>query len=67
MLGVQDPIRNALRDLVRNKAIHAWNARQQHDGTTEWTVVLMEGRTVLYDTDAINTLIAMFWKAAADA
>ena len=64
MLGAQDPIRNALRDLVRSKSIFAWNARQCPDGSTEWTVSWPDGPTRLYDTDGVNGLIGMFWEAA---
>jgi hypothetical protein len=63
-LNVQDPIRNALRDLVRAKTIWAWNARERPDSCTEWTVVLVDGPTLIYSTDGVNKLIAMFWKAA---
>jgi hypothetical protein len=63
MLNVQDPIRNALRDLVRAKRIWAWNARET-PAETEWTVVLMDGRTPKpFSTDAVNKLIAMHWAA----
>jgi hypothetical protein len=61
MLGTQDPIRNALRDLVRQRRIWAWNARPTHHGTDEWTVVTTEHRATLYTTDAVNKLIAMHW------
>jgi hypothetical protein len=62
MLGIQDPIRNALRELVREKRIWAWNARATPEGTDEWTVVLMSGRTPKpFSTDAVNKLIAMHW------
>jgi hypothetical protein len=60
MLGVQDPIRNALRDLVREKRIWAWNAREARDGA-EWTVVRMDGGVSLYSTDGVNKLVGMFW------
>jgi hypothetical protein len=64
-LNVQDPIRNALRDLVRSKTIWAWNARERPNQTTEWTVTLPDGGpTTLYDTDGVNKLIAMYWEAA---
>jgi hypothetical protein len=63
-LNVQDPIRNALRDLVRSKTIWAWNARERPNLTTEWTVVLVDGPTLIYDTDGVNKLIAMYWEAA---
>jgi hypothetical protein len=61
VLGVQDPIRNALRELVSTRRIWAWNARPTHAGTDEWTVVTNEHRTTLYSTDAVNKLIAMHW------
>jgi hypothetical protein len=63
VIGVQDPIRNALRELVRDKTIWAWNARET-PRETEWTVVLVDGPTLIYSTDAVNKLIAMYWKAA---
>jgi hypothetical protein len=65
MIGVEDPIRNALRELVRQKSIFAWNAMERaEDGTTQWTVVLMGGRTPKpYTTDEVNKLIGMFWEA----
>jgi hypothetical protein len=53
-LNVQDPIRNALRDLVRSRTIWAWNARERPNQTTEWTVVLVDGPTLIYDTDGVN-------------
>jgi hypothetical protein len=63
VIGAQDPIRNALRELVRSDRIWAWNAREDPSGT-EWTVVRADGRTSLYSTDAVNKLISMFWSAA---
>jgi hypothetical protein len=57
MLGTQDPIRNALRDLVRKRRIWAWNVRPTHHGDDEWTVVTTEHRATLYSTDAVNKLI----------
>jgi hypothetical protein len=64
VIGAQDPIRNALRELVRTKQIWAWNARETPD-ETEWTVVLIDGHTAArYTTDAVNKLIAMFWAVA---
>jgi hypothetical protein len=64
-LNVQDPIRNALRQLVRDKTIWAWNAREcPRTDATEWTVVLVDGPTLIYSTDGVNKLIAMYWQAA---
>jgi hypothetical protein len=65
MLNVQDPIRNALRDLVRAKRIFAWSVREAPYGAgwsvAEWTVVRMDGGTTIYTTDSVNRLIGMFW------
>lgn len=60
MLNVQDPIRCALRELVRAKRIWAWNARET-PGETEWTVVLNDGPALLYSSDAVNKLVGMHW------
>jgi hypothetical protein len=66
MLGAQDPIRNALRDLVRTRRIWAWNARPTLHGTDEWTVVTNGHHAQLYTTDAVNKLIAMHWTEPAN-
>lgn len=60
---IQDPIRNALRELVREKRITGWSPRYDEiTGETTWTVI--PGRGTPYTTDEVNSLIAMFWEAA---
>ena len=70
MLNIQDPIRNALRQLVSEKRIWAWDAiKLHHHGTTQWIVVLMHesgeykpGRCPPpYTADEVNDLIGMLW------
>jgi hypothetical protein len=57
---VHDPIRDALRQLVREKRIDGW----QQITRDRW-VVAGPGWTAQYTTDEVNDLIAMFWKEAA--
>lgn len=64
MLVIQDPIRNALRQLVSDKVIFAWNAMEDcRTGFTEWTVVNAFGGAQNYSTDGVNKLISMHWEA----
>lgn len=71
-MNIQDPIRNALRQLVREKRIWAWDAMtMHHEGATRWIVVLMHesgeykpGRCPEpYSTDDVNNFIGMMWAA----
>jgi hypothetical protein len=64
VIPVQDPIRNALRQLVREKQIDGWSVRQDEREGSIWTVNHTEIGTVTYTTDEVNGLIAMFWEAA---
>jgi hypothetical protein len=57
---LHDPIRDALRQLVREKRIQGWNARATPVGV-EWTVSF-ENATRVLDTDAVNDLVGMFWQ-----
>jgi hypothetical protein len=66
ILGIQDPIRNALRDLVREKRLRGWAPIKTGDEETRWTVVLPDGTTPPpYTTEGVNDLIGMFWQEAA--
>jgi len=60
---VQDPIRNALRELVRAKILNGWCAFGNEDGTTTYLVVPTDGKSGMYSADAVNGLIGMYWEA----
>ncbi|MBA3688437.1 MAG: hypothetical protein H0W81_06385 [Chloroflexi bacterium] len=64
---IHDPIRDALRQLVREKRIYAWNVTtlrtdSDADGPAHWawTVCLENGATTVYTSDQVIDLLGMY-------
>ncbi len=58
---IHDPVRDALRQLVRERRIFAWNvARGSINPDYRWTVCLEAGPVTLYTSDQIIDLLGMY-------
>lgn len=64
MMNLQDPIRNALRDLVRSKRVTGWCAMATSAGL-RWTVSYHGDYGLItpppFTTDEVNDLIGQLW------